>query len=193
MNHKLEQGAITSLLVDWENGDKEALENLMALVYEELRYKARFLFAKEASGHTLQPAAIVNELYLRLVKRKQVRWENRAQFFAFAGQVMRNLLIDHARLKYSGKRGGRQDFLSLDEAFAVPGRQDISIETMVGLSEALARLEKIDARQAKVVEYRFFAGLSIKEIAQVLKISRSTVKRNWLAAKPWLARELGNR
>jgi RNA polymerase sigma factor (TIGR02999 family) len=174
---------VTELLLDWNRGDKGALERLMPLVYEELRQLARHQLALELPGHTLQSTALVHEAYLRLVDQDRVQWQNRAQFFAVAAQLIRRILVDHARRRHAGKRGGDAPKLSLDESIATPQHKDVDL---VALDDALNDLSRLDAQQAQVIELRFFAGLTIAESAEALGISPATVHRDWITAKAWL-------
>ncbi|MBS1786472.1 MAG: sigma-70 family RNA polymerase sigma factor [Acidobacteria bacterium] len=178
---------VTQLLIDWRGGNSDALNQLMPLVYDELRDLAKRYMRRENSSHTLQTNALVNEAYLRLVNQQTVEWQNRAHFFAIAAQVMRHLLVDHARAKQYAKRGGGAVQVTLDEGLAV---SDESSVELLALHQALERLEKIDDRKSKIVELRYFGGLSIEEVAEVLGISEITVKREWAKAKAWLYREL---
>jgi len=179
---------ITALLDDWSRGNPRALDQLLPLVYEELRGIARRQLRREREGHTLQPTALVHEAYLRLVDQRQVDWRSRAHFFGVAAQVMRRILVDDARRHNAGKRGDGVQRVPIDEAIEVPGREDISV---LALDDALGRLETVDRGLAKIVELRAFGGLTIEEAAQVLKVSASTAKREWRPAKAWLTRELG--
>ena len=178
---------VTQLLIDWRGGNNDALNQLMPLVYDELRDLAKRYMRRENSSHTLQTNALVNEAYLRLVNQQAVDWQNRAHFFAIAAQVMRHLLVDHARSKQYAKRGGGAVQVTLDEGLAV---SDESSVELLALHQALERLEKIDHRKSKIVELRYFGGLSTEEVAEVLGISEITVKREWAKAKAWLYREL---
>lgn len=178
---------ITELLVAWSGGDDSALERLMPLVYDELRRLAHRYMSHERPGHTLQTTALVNEAYLRLVDWREVRWQNRAHFFAVSAQMMRRILVDFARDKKYLKRGGGAPQISFSEAAAFiesPGAD------LVALDETLNALAEIDLRKAQVVEMRFFGGLSVKEVAEVLKVSEETVMRDWRLAKVWLLRAL---
>ncbi|MET0752068.1 MAG: sigma-70 family RNA polymerase sigma factor [Pyrinomonadaceae bacterium] len=177
---------VTTLLTQISAGDGEAPEKLLPLVYDDLRRLARAYFADEKSDHTLQATALVHEAYIRLVNWENVSWQNRAHFFAVAAEVMRKILIDHARKKKAQKRDGGQKIL-LDEAVSFSNEKELDL---VKLDEALKALEKLDARQAKIVELRFFGGLSIVETAYILKTSETTVKREWTFAKAWFQREL---
>ncbi len=171
---------VTHLLAEWRGGDEQALGRLMPLVYDHLRQRAAGYLARERADHTLQPTALVHEAFVRLVGG-EVDWQNRAHFLAVAARVMRQILIDHARGRRAQKRGGRRVTLSNDLVMDAP--RDIDV---VALDDALVELEKLDPRQAKVVELRFFGGLDIEETAEVLGISPATVKREWRMAKAWL-------
>lgn len=181
---------ITALLLDWSNGNQAARDELMPLVYKELQKTARAYFARERSGHTLQTGALINEAYIRLVDRRNVNWENRTQFFAFAASLMRRVLIDHARKRETAKRGGEAERVPLEEALNHPERQDLDDATLLDLDEALTRLKAQDLQLARLVELRFFAGLTGKETAHALGVSRATFFREWDTAKRWLAAEL---
>ncbi len=181
------QHEITRLLVDWSNGDQGALERLTPLVYEELRRLAKRYLRQERAGHTLQSTALVHEAYLKLVAQHDVRWQNRAHFLGIAAQLIRRILVDYARTRYAEKRGADAPRLSLDEALAVPEGRDLDL---VSRDDALKALAEFDERQSRIVELRFFAGLSIEETAQVLRLSPATIKREWTAAKAWLFREM---
>jgi RNA polymerase sigma factor (TIGR02999 family) len=178
---------ISELLVAWGGGDESALERLMPLVYDELKRLAHRYMRGERVGHTLQTTALVNEAYLRLAKWKDVRWQNRAQFFAVSAQMMRRILVDFARERQYQKRGGGALQVSLSEAAAFAGGPETDL---VALDEALTTLAEVDSRKAQMVEMRFFGGLSIAEVAEVLKVSEETVNRDWRLAKVWLLREL---
>jgi RNA polymerase sigma-70 factor, ECF subfamily len=178
---------LTRLLARWSDGDEEALQQLMPIVHDELRRLARRQMAGERPGHTLQPTALVNEAYLRLVDLKQMQWQNRAHFFAMAARLMRRILVDVARSRGYQKRGGGAMPVSFTEALEVAESQPTDL---VVLDEALDALARVDERKSRVVELRFFAGLSIEETAEVLKVSRETVKRDWKFAKMWLLRHL---
>jgi RNA polymerase sigma factor (TIGR02999 family) len=180
---------ISQLLAAWRQGDREALDSLMPLVYEELRRLARRYMRGERSSHTLQTTALVNEVYLRLIDVQDVDWQGRAHFFAIAAQVMRRILVDHARTRNRVKRGGGASQLSLSDA-AVLGTE--SPPDFVALDEALTRLSAIEPRKSQVVELRFFGGRTNDETAEVLKVSRNTVMRDWSMAQAWLRRELSN-
>ena len=178
---------LTQLLIDWSNGSQDALEQLCPLVYEELRRLAHRYMSRERPGHSLQTTAVVHEAYLRLIDQKHVQWQNRAHFFAIAAQMMRRILITHAQSRAYAKRGGGTLNVSLDEA-AILSRERAS--ELIALDEALTSLTAIDLRRSRVVELRFFGGLSNEEIAEVLKISANTVTRDWNVAKAWLYREM---
>jgi RNA polymerase sigma-70 factor, ECF subfamily len=181
---------VTGLLSDWSHGDQAALEKLTPLVYEELHRLAHRYMSRERPGHTLQTTALVNEAYLRLVDQKQAHWQDRAHFFAVAAQVMRHILVDYARRRRYAKRGGataRQ--VSLDEAAMVSQQRAADF---IALDEALERLEAIDPRKSRVVELHFFGGLNFDEIAEVLKVSPITVRRDWRSAKAWLYQAVTN-
>ncbi|MGH9630291.1 MAG: sigma-70 family RNA polymerase sigma factor [Bryobacteraceae bacterium] len=178
---------VTRLLINWRNGDQQALEQLMPLVYGELRKLANRYLRRERSDHTLQSTALVHEAYLRLVDQRSVQWQNRAHFFGVAAQMIRRILVDHARGHQTSKRGGGAPKLSLDEAVAVAEKRDLDL---VALDDALNGLAAIDPQQSRIVELRFFAGLSIEDTAEVLGISPATVKRDWTIAKAWLYRDM---
>jgi RNA polymerase sigma factor (TIGR02999 family) len=178
---------VTELLVRWRDGDREALDSLLPLVYDELRRIARHYLQGERSGHTLQSTALVNEAYVRMVAQDFPQWQNRAHFFAVAAQLMRQILVDHARSHRASKRGGNVYKVSLDEAEEQPLATDVDI---IALDDALKNLAEMDLQQSRVVELKFFAGLSIEDTAEVLNISPSTVKRDWITARAWLYREL---
>lgn len=178
---------VTQWLMAWSEGDEAALEQLMPLVYQELRRLARRYLNRENPGHTLQPTALVNEAYLRLIDQKHVHWQNRAHFFGVSAQLMRRILVDMARAHQRHKRGGSAQQVSLADAIVIaeaPGRD------LVALDDALATLAAVDERKSRVVELRFFGGLSVEETAEVLKVSPETVMRDWKTAKVWLHREL---
>lgn len=178
---------ITALLGKITDGSETAPGELLELVYDDLRRLAAAYMANERSDHTLQATALVHEAYMRLVDWKNVTWQNRAQFFAIAASIMRNVLIDHARARRANKRAGHK--LILDDAISIPEQRPIDL---IALDEAMQSLEKVDPRQAKIVELRFFGGLSIEETAFILNVSESTVRREWTFAKAWFQRELSN-
>jgi RNA polymerase sigma-70 factor (ECF subfamily) len=180
---------ITQMLIDWSNGDREALDRLMPVVYTELRRQAARHLRRERTGHTLQTTDLIHEAYLRLINQKNVRWQNRAHFFAVAAQSMRRILVDHARRRHRAKRGGPGIVLPLDEGLMVVTEK--SNVDLLALDEALTRLAAIDERQSQIVELRFFSGLSIEETAAVIGVSRTTVKDDLNMAKAWLRREMG--
>jgi RNA polymerase sigma-70 factor, ECF subfamily len=178
---------VTQLLVDWSNGDQAALEQLLPMVNAELRQLARRYMRRETPGHTLQTSALVNEAYLRLIDQKNARWQNRAQFFGVAAQLMRRILIDHARSHHYQKRGGGAIRVSLDEAAAVT---EARAAELLAVDVALEKLTAMDARKGRIVELRFFGGLTEEETAEVIGVSIPTVQREWRAAKAWLHRML---
>ena len=177
---------ITQLLINWSQGEKAALDQLVPLVYPELRRLARVYMARENSGHTLQTSALINEAYLRLVNQQDVEWQNRAHFFAVAAQVMRHILVDHARKYRYGKRGGGAEHVPLDEVAVVCDERAVEL---IELDDALNRLAAIDLRKSQIVELRFFGGLTVEETAEVMKLAPITIMREWRAAKAWLGRE----
>jgi RNA polymerase sigma factor (TIGR02999 family) len=179
---------VTQLLKAWTTGDEQALEKLTPLVYQQLHRAAQRYMAGERSGHVLQTTALVNEVYLRLVDCNQIDWQDRAHFFAVSAQLMRRILVDFARSRGYQKRGGGAPHVSLDEAPSVCNEPDANL---VAMDDALKALAAVDARKSKVVELRFFGGLSVEETAEVLKVSAETVVRDWRLAKVWLLRELG--
>ena len=178
---------ITQLLERWSQGDEEALDQLMPLVYDELHRLAGAYLRSERREHTLQPTALVNEAYLKLVRQRNIQWQNRAQFFGVAAQLMRRILVDHARANSADKRGGDRVNVSLKNigAFGTQPTTDV-----LALHDVLNRLAEIDPDQSRIVELRFFGGLTIEEAAEVMQVSHSTVEREWKIAKAWLKREL---
>lgn len=178
---------ISEILIAWGNGDRAALNQLMPLVYDELRRLAHHYLGRECLGHTLQTTALVNEVYLKLVKERAMQWQNRAHFFAVAANLMRIILVDYARHRNYAKRGGGAQRVSFDEALAVSDEQTADL---LALDDALNALATLDARKSKVAELRFFGGLSVEETAVVLQVSSVTVMREWRLAKAWLHREL---
>jgi len=178
---------VTDLLKAWGAGDKEAFDKVVALVYDELRRQASRYVHRESPGQTLATTDLIHEAYLRLVDQKNPQWQSRAQFFGIAAQLMRRILVDHARARHRAKRGGGNIRISLDEA--ILGARSNEVE-LIDVDDALNRLAEIDIQQSKIVELRFFSGLNVEETAQVLGISPRTVKRNWRFAKAWLRREL---
>ncbi len=181
---------VTRLLVAWGNGDQAALDELLPLVYQELHRLAARQLGRERGGHTLQTTALVHEAYLRLIDQKETQWRNRAHFFAIAAQMMRRILVDHARARHYQKRGGGAQQAPLDEALEVSAERAAEV---VALDDALTALARFDERKSKLVELRFFGGLSIEETAEVLGVSPGTVKRDWTLAKTWLQREMNKR
>ncbi len=180
---------VTQLLIGWGQGDKEALDKLVPIVYDELRRQAARYLRHERAGHTLQTTALIHEAYLRLIDQKNVHWQNRAQFFGIAAQLMRRILVDHARTRKRAKRGGSDIRVPFEDAVAIASAPELDV---VALDEALKRLAEIDEQQGKIVELRFFSGLTVEETAEVLGISPATVKRDWSMAKAWLHREISN-
>ena len=178
---------ISQLLQGWRKGDRQALDALLPLVYKELRRLAHFQLRNERPDHTLQSAALVNEVYLRLIGLKAPRWESRTHFFAIAAQLMRQILVDYARRHRAAKRGGSIYKLSVEDAPITSRQKDVDV---VALDDALTALAKIDFRQSRVVELRFFAGLSLQEISEAMEIAPATVQRDWTAARAWLHREI---
>lgn len=178
---------VTQLLKEGSSGDQAALDRLFLLVYDELRHLASGYMRRERPSHTLQTTALVHEAYLRLVGQHEISWNSRVHFFAVAARVMRRILIDHARTRHYAKRGGNTIKLSLDEAAIL---SDERADELVALDEALSELAKLDSRQSRIVELRFFGGLTLAETAQVLKISSDTVTRDWNLAKAWLYRQV---
>jgi RNA polymerase sigma factor (TIGR02999 family) len=178
---------VTNLLIRWRSGDREALDQLTPLVYDELRRLARSYLRRERSDHTLNGTALVHEAYLRLVDQRNVEWRSRSHFFALAAESIRRILVDHARARIAAKRGGANAKLSLDEALAPADEKDLD---MLALDDALKALAGADPQQSRIVELRYFAGLTIEETADVLGISPATVKREWTTAKAFLKREM---
>ncbi|CAN5871372.1 sigma-70 family RNA polymerase sigma factor [soil metagenome] len=178
---------ITLLLTNWSKGDEFALEQLMPLVYDELRQMAARYMSRQPSGHTFQTTELIHEAYLKLADGKEQNWQNRAHFFGVAAKAMRHILVDYARSKHSQKRGGWQERVTFTEGDLV---SDGRSEEIVALDDALNQLAVLDERKSRVVEMKFFAGLTSEEIAEVLKISPETVKRDWRFARTWLLREL---
>jgi len=178
---------VSQLLRAWNDGDQTALDKLMPLVYQELRQMAKRYMSRQNPGHTLQTSALINEAYMRLVDQKEVQWQNRAHFFGVSATLMRHILVQFAREQQAAKRGGQAIQVSLSEAAAVSTRQN---PDLVKLDDALTALEKLDPRQARTVELRFFAGLSLEEAAEVLRVSVSTVRRDWRMAQAWLHQQL---
>jgi RNA polymerase sigma factor (TIGR02999 family) len=185
-------GEITQLLQGWRDGDRKALDELLPIVYKQLRQLARFQLRHERSDHTLQSTALVHEAYVRLLGQNPPKWEGRSHFFAIAAQLMRQILVDHARRHRAGKRGGGAAQISLeDTALLLPAKgKDVDV---VALDDALKTLARLDARKAQVVELRFFGGLTFDETAEVLGVSAITVSRDWSTARAWLHREMSSR
>lgn len=179
---------ITQMLKEWGDGNEAALDRLMPLVYDELRQQASRFISRERSGHTLQTTALIHEAYIKLIDQTQVEWQNRSHFFAIASQAMRRILVDHARTRHREKRGGSAENLPLDYAARVSSPEK-SLD-LLALDEALSRLAAFDKRQVKVVELRYFSGLSIDETAEILGVSNATVRNDWNMAKAWLKREI---
>ena len=178
---------VTQLLIQWGHGDEESLKALIPLVYEDLRRAARRYLRRERRDHTLQSAALVHEAYVRLIDQRNANWQNRSHFFGVASQLMRRILVDYARRRAAGRRGAGNTKLSISEDVAAPGKQDIDL---LAIDDALNRLTKLDPQQSRIVELRFFSGLSIEDTAEVLRISPATVKRDWNMAKAWLYLEI---
>jgi RNA polymerase sigma factor (TIGR02999 family) len=178
---------VTQLLINWGKGDKAALEKLAPLVHSELRRLARRYLGREHPGHTLQTSALINEAYIRLIDQDSVQWQNRAHFFAVAAQVMRHILVDHARAHLYAKRGGGAQKVELNEADAITGQRAAEL---VALDEALSTLATLDPRKSQLIELRFFGGLTIEETAEAMSISPKTVTREWRSAKAWLHHEM---
>jgi RNA polymerase sigma factor (TIGR02999 family) len=178
---------ITQWLAVCGEGDTKALERLLPLVYDELHRQAIRAFGRERGGHTLQPTALVNEVYLRLADQHQMKWQNRAQFFGIAAQMMRRILVSHARARRARKRGGGETCITLDEGMATAPQRDVNL---LAIDEALTRLEALDPEKSRMVELRFFSGLSVEETAEVMGVSPRTIDRQWQTAKAWLHREI---
>jgi RNA polymerase sigma factor (TIGR02999 family) len=178
---------VTQLLKSWSHGNREALADLLPLVYDELRRLASSYMRFESPGHTLQATALVHEAYMKLINQREVTWQSRSHFFGIAAQMIRRILVDHIRATRAQKRGSGFAALSLDEALGVSEKKNWEI---IALDDALKTLAKVDPQQARIVELRFFAGLSIEETASIVGISPATVKRDWVTAKAWLFREL---
>ena len=180
---------VSKLLLNWGQGDQGAREALIPLVYDELRRLARRYLRRERRDHTLQSAALVNEAYLRLIRQEHPQWQNRAHFFGVAAQLMRHILVDHARNRAAAKRGAGAPRLTLDPDIALPQERDVNL---IALDDALNQLAALDPQQSRLVELRFFGGLSIEETSVVLGVSPATVKREWATARAWLQREMRN-
>ena len=181
---------VTRLLQQWSNGQPQALDRLLPQIHSELRKLAASYLRRERPDHTLQPTALVNEAFLKLVDQRAVKWQNRAHFFGIAAQAMRRILVDHARGHAAGKRGGALRKVPLDDAFMIGHGSGGGVD-LLALDEALTRLAAIDPQQSRIVELRFFGGLTMEEAAQVMHISPATIGREWRIAKAWLAAELG--
>jgi len=180
---------ITQLLIRWSEGDKAALEELAPQVYSELRRLAKYYLRQERPDHTLQASDLVHEAYLRLVKEEEMDWQNRAHFFGIAAVRMRHILVEHARSRQAGKRGGGEYRLSLSAANGLAEEQDVNL---LALDEALRRLEELDTQKTRIVELRYFGGMTIEETAEVLKLSPATIKRDWSMARAWLRSEISH-
>jgi RNA polymerase sigma factor (TIGR02999 family) len=178
---------VTRLLVDWSHGEKGALDALTPLVYNELRRLAKIYLRRERPDHTLEGTALVHEAYLRLIDQRQVEWRSRSHFFALAAELIRRILVDHARARVAAKRGGPNYKLSLDDAMASAEEKDLDL---VALDDALKALAQADPQQSRIVELRYFGGLTIEETAEIVGISPATVKRDWVMAKAFLKREM---
>jgi len=178
---------VTELLVRWRKGDRQALDALIPLVYEELRRIAQHFLQREKPGHTLQSTALVHEAYVRMVGQNLPEWQSRAHFFGIAAQLRRQILVDHARARQAAKRGGDVFKISLDESTALPEQRDLDL---IALDDALKSLTELDPQQSRIVELRYFAGLTIEDTSEVLGISPATVKRDWATARAWLQREM---
>ena len=183
-----DRSEVTRWLIAGSAGDARALEALLPLVYEELHRQAVRFFHRERVGHTLQPTALVNEVYLRLINQHEVNWQNRAQFFGIAAEMMRRILVSHARGRQAQKRGGAAHQITLDEGVAAAPQRDLNL---LALDDALTRLEQLDPEKSQMVELRFFGGLSVGETAEVMGVSPRTIDRQWQIAKAWLHREIG--
>ena len=185
MNTTPPPAAVTQLLIRWGDGDHAALGEIWPLVYEELRRLAAYYMDRERSGHTLQPTALVHETYLRLVDQRQINWKNRAQFFGLAAEMMRRILVNHARDRRAAKRGGAAERVSLSVAVNSFERPDVNL---LALDEALDQLATLDTRKSRIVELKFFGGLTTTEIAELLQVSTATIEREWSLARAWLYR-----
>jgi RNA polymerase sigma factor (TIGR02999 family) len=180
-------GDVTQLLAQWRSGDREALDRLMPLVYQELRAIAGRYLRNERPGHTLQSTALVHEAYVRLIDQTRSDWRSRAHFFGVAATIIRNILVDHARARNAVKRGGAAAALSLDDALEMPQNRGVDL---IAIDDALLTLSRLDPQQSRIVELRFFGGLTIEETAEALGISAATVKRDWVLAKTWIFKTL---
>jgi len=181
---------VSELLLNWGNGDREALEAILPLVYEELRQLARYQLQQQRPNHTLQSTALVHEVYLRLADQKSLRIENRAHFLGIAAQLMRWILVDYERSRRAAKRGSGVTRLTLDDSMAVRSSRQGTDVDLLALDEALERLARLDAQQSQIIELRYFGGLSIEDTAEFLGVSSATVKRAWTSARAWLLREM---
>jgi RNA polymerase sigma-70 factor (ECF subfamily) len=179
---------LTELLIGWGNGDATALDRLMPIVDRELRRIAHYRMSRETPGHTLQTSALVNEAYLKLINQRDVKWQNRAHFFAIAAKLMRRILLDHAKAQHRAKRGGAAQHVPISEVIISSDKPSAGL---IALDEALNKLAEIDLQKSKIVEMRYFGGLTMEEIAEVLGISAVSVRRHWSMAKAWLRREVG--
>lgn len=184
-----DKGEVTRWLIAGSDGDAHAVESLLPLVYEELHRQAVRFFRRESAGHTLQPTALVNEVYLRLINQHEISWQNRAHFFGIAAQMMRRILVSHARGREAKKRGGAVPHITLQEDLAAAPERDLNL---LALDDALTRLEAVDPDKSKMVELRFFSGLSVEETAEVMGVSPRTIDRQWQTAKAWLHREISS-
>jgi RNA polymerase sigma factor (TIGR02999 family) len=180
---------VTQLLSKWSSGDQAALDQLLPMVYGELHRLAAAYLRRERSNHTLQSTALVHEAFMRMVHQQDVQWKNRAHFFAICAQMIRRILVDYARSQHAEKRGSGAVKLALDDAMAVPQAPATDVD-LLGLNDALDRLAEMDERQSRIVELRFFAGLSIEETAEVMHLSPASIKREWQTARAWLFREM---
>ena len=187
--HEREASEITQMLREWSDGKPEALDNLLPLVYAELHRQAASFLRKERPGHTLQTTALINEAYLKLIDQRDVNWQSRTHFFAVAANAMRRILVDHAKAKHRLKRGGDNFTISLEDAETLAAGKANTID-LIALDEALSKLATRDRQQARVVELKYFGGLSLEETAEALRVSRATVARDWETARAWLHREL---
>jgi RNA polymerase sigma factor (TIGR02999 family) len=184
-----DRGEVTRWLIAGTGGDAHALESLLPLVYDELHRQAVRFFRRERADHTLQPTALVNEVYLRLINQNEVTWQNRAQFFGIAAQMMRRILVSHARGREAKKRGGAAQHITLQEDLAAAPQRDLNL---LALDDALTRLESVDPDKSRMVELRFFSGMSVEETADVMGVSPRTIDRQWQTAKAWLHREISS-
>jgi len=188
---QISSGEITSLLSDWSSGESRALDRLFPIVYESLRRTARHQLQKHGRGNTLQPTAVINEVYLQLCKKKKMHFKNRMEFFRFSTRIIRNILVDYARAQQSQKRGGENQTIMLEDCSGVSLKKNLNFSTLLSLNEALDEFASFDRRQAQMVELRFFGGFKIVELAEIYSISETTVHRELKTAKCWLAGRLG--